>query len=267
MTDTMKHCDVVLPAATFLEIDDIYPAYGTHWLQRAEPVIPPVGETLPNTEIFRRLAARFGFDDPCFRRSDRQLMDEALDPTDRRLRGVKPSQLPTSRALAMTAPDGKPFVLFDNVRPSTPSGKVELASDALATRWGEQARIPAWRDPASSEPLILITPASDRRTSSTFGAHHLDDGAPPLLMHPDDARTRRLSDGQTVRVWNALAEIRLTLQVTDAIRPGVVLSEKGAWLATSANGRTVSALAPADLKADLSEGACYNDARVEVAAA
>ncbi|NIR58813.1 MAG: molybdopterin-dependent oxidoreductase, partial [Gammaproteobacteria bacterium] len=73
MTDSMAYADVVLPACTHFEYDDIYPAYGQQWLQRAEAVIPPVGESLPNTEIFRRLAARFGFDDPLFRETDTEL--------------------------------------------------------------------------------------------------------------------------------------------------------------------------------------------------
>ena len=76
MTETMQHCDVVLPAATHFEIHDLYPAYGHHWLHRAERVIAPVGKSLPNTEIFRKPAARFGFDDHCFKTSDLELMDE-----------------------------------------------------------------------------------------------------------------------------------------------------------------------------------------------
>ena len=67
MTDSMRYCDVVLPAASHFEFADIYGACGHRHLQRAEAVIPPVGESLPNTKIFRRLAARFGFDDPMFR--------------------------------------------------------------------------------------------------------------------------------------------------------------------------------------------------------
>src|SRR5438552_4547953 len=66
MTDSMAYCDIVLPASSHFEYDDLYPAYGQHWLQRAEPVIRPRGESLPNTEIIRRHPARFGFDDPVF---------------------------------------------------------------------------------------------------------------------------------------------------------------------------------------------------------
>src|SRR5207247_5579251 len=124
MTDSLAYADVVLPACSHFEHADLYPAYGQHWLQRAEPVIPPQGEALPNTEIFRRLAARFGFTDPIFRASDAELMDDALDPDDRRLAGVRPSTRPTDRALAMTIA-GEDASLSTHVFPETPSGKGE----------------------------------------------------------------------------------------------------------------------------------------------
>ena len=263
MTDSLAYADVVLPACSHFEHADLYPAYGQHWLQRAEPVIPPQGEALPNTEIFRRLAARFGFTDPIFGASDAELMDDALDPDDRRLAGVRPSTLPTDRALAMTI-DGEDAVMFGNVFPKTPSGKVELASTYLERKYG--ARLPSWRPVESRYPLALISPASDRRITSTFGGLHVGDGPPPLEMHPDDARARGLHDGMRVRVWNDLGEIRLPLRISDAVVRGVVATLKGAWLATSERGQTVSALCPAH-HADISEGACFNDARVEVAAA
>ena len=91
--------------------------------------------------------------------------------------------------------------------------------------------------------------------------------APPLLMHPEDATARGLTDGAQVKVWNELGEVYLPLHVTDAIRRGVVSSEKGAWLAASPNGQTISALVSATQRADLAEGACYNDTGVEVSAA
>jgi len=264
MTESMAHCDIVLPAATHFECDDLYPAYGHHWLQRAEPAIPPVGEALPNTEIFRRLAARFGFDDACFKASDRQLMDDAVDGAHPRLGGVKPSEIPTGAALRMTAPDGRALALFDNVMPATPSGRIELASDLLAQRWGSQARLPAFRARAAKFPLALVSPASDKRISSTLlGPAGLRDAA-PLLVHPDDARARGLEGAKSVRVWNDLGSVILPLVITDAISRGVVASEKGTWLATSPTGQTISALVSADERADLAQGACYNDTGVEV---
>jgi anaerobic selenocysteine-containing dehydrogenase len=262
MTDSLAYADVVLPASSHFEFDDIYPAYGQHWLQRAAPVIARVGESLPNTEIFRRLAARFGFDDPIFRASDAELMDDAIDGADPRLGGVRPSQLPTDRALAMTI-DGEDAVLFRNVFPKTPSGKVELLSGYLGDKFGQP--LPGFRPYETPFPLLLISPASDRRITSTFGASRSSGGPPPLEMHPDDARARGLADGATVRVWNDLGEVHLPLRVSDVVPPGVVATWKGAWLRTSDNGQTVSALVPGH-HADLSGGACYNDTRVEVAA-
>ncbi len=227
-------------------------------------MIPPLGESLPNTEIFRRLAARFGYTEPCFAADDAALMDDAVDIADPRLGGVRPSGIPTRRALQMAGPDGKPLVLFDNVFPATPSRKIELKSEALAERWGAAALLPAWRERQAAYPLMLISPASDKRISSTLGDLAVSRKAPPLLMNPADAAQRSLAHGSQVRVWNERGEVVLRLAVTDAVRPGVVASEKGAWLMTSPTGQTISALVSADLKADLAEGACFNDTPVEV---
>ena len=262
MTDSLAYADVVLPASSHFEYHDIYAAYGQHWLQRAEPVIPPQGESLPNTEIFRRLARRFGYTESIFTATDAELMDDAVDPADARLGGVRPSALPLDRALPMRF-GGEDAILFKNVKPATPSGKVELASSYLHGKYDQ--RLPDFRPFRTPAPLILITPASDERITSTFGGLPASDETPPLEMHPDDARARGLADGMRVRVWNELGEVHLPLRITDAIRPGVVCSLKGAWFRTSDNGQTVSALAPTH-HADISGGACYNDTRVEVAA-
>jgi anaerobic selenocysteine-containing dehydrogenase len=262
MTDSMAYADVVLPACTHFEHADVFGAYGQQFMQRAEPVIPAVGESLPNTEIFRKLAQRFGFDNPLFSASDEELMNAAYDPLDPRMQGMHPSELPTETALAMKV-DGAEPVLFRNVFPNTPSGKIELWSDALERCYGQG--LPGFREIHSDYPLALISPSSDKRTTSTFGGVSASDATPVLEMHPDDAAARGLVDGLRVKVWNDLGEVHLPLKITAAVRPGVVYSVKGAWFRTSDNGQTVSALAPLH-KADLAEGACFNDARVEVAA-
>lgn len=259
MTDSLAYADVILPACSHFEHDDLFAAYGTHWLQRAQPVIPPQGEALPNTEIFRRLAKRFGFTDPAFTATDLELMDEAIDGTDVRV-GVAPSKIPIDRALAMQY-DGKLAVMFSNVFPKTPSGKVELVSGYLDKKYG--ALMPSFRPVTSRFPLSLLSPASDQRVTSTFGGVLDHEETPPLDMHPDDAKARGLTNGQRVRVWNDLGEVYLPLRVTDRVAPGVVSSLKGAWMRTSDNGQTISALCPTH-HADIAEGACFNDARCEV---
>lgn len=262
MTDSVMYADVVLPACSHFEHDDIFKAYGQHYLQRAAPVIPPVGEALPNTEIFRRLANRFGFSEPGFSTGDRSLMDDAFDAEDPRLGGKKPSEIGLEEAVPMTF-GGKEAVLFDSTFPATPSGKVELESAYLEKAYGQP--LPGFTPVVSDFPLALISPASDQRTTSTFGG--LDNGDDNYLeMHPDDAADRGLTDGARVRVFNELGEVFLDLRITEAVRRGVVCAFKGAWMKTSANGQTISALAPAHT-ADLCHGACYNDSRVDVAAA
>jgi len=262
MTDSMAYADVILPAATHFEYADIYPAYGQQYLQRAAPVIPTVGEALSNTEIFRRLAARFGFNEPLFKASDAQLMDDALDATDPRLKGMRPSEIPLDQAIPMEI-DGATPTLFENVIPTTPSGKVELYSAALEESYG--AGLPTYTPVESDYPLALLSPSSDKRTNATFGGLAAGDEAPPIEIHPDDAVPRGVSDGMAVKVWNQLGEVHLVAKVSTAVRPGLVSSPKGAWLRTSGNGQTLNALIPA-AKADIVDGACFNDTCVELAA-
>ncbi len=221
MTDSMNYCEVILPACTHFEQADLHTAYGQQYLQRSAPVIAPVGESLPNTEIFRRLAARFGFDDQIFRLSDAELMDVAVDLDDPRMRGVRASELPLDRAMSMEF-NGEEPVLFRNVWPTTRSGKIELQSSHLAERYN--APLPTFRPVDSSFPLTLISPASDKRITSTFGGLIANDATPVLEMHPDDAAGRELADGHWVKVWNDLGEVYLPLRVTtaDAARGGVL---------------------------------------------
>ena len=267
LTDSAAYADVVLPAASHFEHDELFCAYGQQYLQRSEPVIEPVGDALPNTEIFRRLARRFGFNDPIFRASDAELMDDAIDGDDPRLGGVRPSELPTGAALSMTSHG--PRIGFER-KPTTKSGRIELKSAYLEEKFA--APLPGFQTLAEDEdadgtyPFALLTPSSNWRTTSTFGGLAKSDATPSLEMHPDDAARRDFADGQQVRVFNGLGEVFLPLKITDSVARGVLLSYKGAWMRTTTNGQTVSALAPTT-KADLSEGACYNDTRVEVAAA
>ncbi len=168
----------------------------------------------------------------------------------------------------MTAPDGRPFVLYDNVRPATPSGKVELASETLAGRWGAEARLPRWRPLHSAFPLNLITPASDRRISSTLGGLARRAGFAAAGHEPGRCQSAGASStGSRFGCGTTSARSSCRSKFRMPCRQGVIATEKGAWLATSPTGQTVSALVSADDRADLAQGACFNDARVEVEAA
>jgi anaerobic selenocysteine-containing dehydrogenase len=265
MTDSMAYADIVLPACSHFEFDDIYAAYGQSYLQRAEPVIPPVGESLPNTEIFRRLAARFGFDDPIFSETDAQLIDAALDPEDPRLNGYRPSELPLDNAILMNTRDDQAVLMCNTVKPATKSGKIELYSAEMEQKFGYG--LPRYEAVEGQLPLMLISPSSSKRTNATFGSDTASQAAEIIEINPQDAATRGIIDHQSVRLWNELGEVALIARINDSVAPGVVYSAKGTWLTTSSTGQTVNALISADLKTDIMSGACYNDTYVDCAPA
>ena len=256
MTDTALYADVVLPATTFLEHYDLVRAYGPIHLQVGHPVIDAVGEARPNPDVFGELCGRLGLQldgDPA---SEIDLLLTVLD----RLPGSLGHDLRQDRQPVPAF--GAAPIQFVDVFPRTPDGKVDLFPEAL------EAAAPAglYRyqpDPASDRyPLALISPASDRTISSTLGELPRPDVK--LLMHPDDAASRGLDEGDLVRVFNDLGEVRCPLGVSPLLRPGVVSLPKGLWRRSTANGRTATALVP-DTLTDLGGGACFNDARVQVA--
>ena len=258
MTDSMRYCDVVLPASSHFEFADIYAAYGHRHLQRADAVIPRVGESLPNTEIFRRLAARFGFDDPMFRDSDEALMDAAFVDDDPRLAGHRPSRLPVESALAMTTVDGAEPMMCATVRPATASGRIELFSRDLEDRFGYG--LPRYEPVERAYPLTIISPSSAKRTNATFGNCALSGDPEEVEINPADAGPRGISDGDELRVYNDRGETRLAARITDAVLPGVLYTPKGVWLSASPTGQTVNALLDANIRTDIEDGACCNEA-------
>ena len=265
MTDSMAYADVILPAASHFEYDDIYGSYGQNYLQRAAPAIPCVGDSLPNTEIFRRLAQRFGFNDDLFKATDRELIDDAIDGSDTRLNGVAPSDIALDQAIELAPIDHDHAILCDTVLPATTSGKIELYSDDLQQRFG--FGVPRYEAVPQNLPFTLITPSSDKRTNATFGGCEDSLQTEQLEMNPADAKHNNLTHGDTVTVSNAFGSVPLTLTVTDAVQPGVLYSPKGTWLATSTTGQTVNALIDATIRTDIEDGACYNETFVSVAKA
>ena len=177
-----------------------------------------------------------------------------MSPSSRTSRCIKGS-LPTPSF-------GVAPIQFVDVFPNTPDRKVDLFPGALEAA----APLGLYRlqpDPGSERyPLALISPASDRTISSMLGELPRPDVK--LLMHPDDASVRGLEDGDAVRIFNELGEVHCALNVTVAIRPGIVSLPKGLWRRSTTNSFTATALAP-DTLTDIGGGACFNDARVQVA--
>ena len=256
MTDTALYADVVLPATTFLEGYDFARAYGPINLELGRPVVDPVGEARSNADVFGALGARLGLlrdEEPA---GEVDLLVRVLDS----LPGTIGADI---RAGARPAPPFGPTpIQFVDVFPNTPDGKIDLFPAALESS-APQGLYRYQPDPATEQfPLALISPASDRTISSTLG--ELGRRDVKLLMHPDDAAARGLADNDLVRIFNELGEVHCELRVAPGVRPGTVSLPKGLWRRSTRNGFTATALAP-DTLTDLGGGACFNDARVQVA--
>lgn len=259
MTDSMACADIILPAASHLEYGDLYKAYGHHYLQRSEPVISPVGDSLPNTELFRRLAARFGFTDSCFSQDDNDLIELAMAPGELPDGHLSALEVATHGALDMSI--GNTKSLLRGAQPATASGKIELYSDTLEREYGQG--LPQFRQLASNRRFILISPSSEKRTNSTFGGVEGHDSDLMVEMNSGDAQSLALHAGELVRIYNDLGEVILPLEISSNVRPSTIYVPKGAWLKGSKTGQTINALIPGH-RADIAGGACYNDTMVDV---
>ena len=256
MTDTAMYADVILPATTFMEGYDFAKGYGPISMDLARPVIDVVGESRPNADVFGELCSRLDLLAPDEPKDELELMVRVLDS----LPGTIGTDL--GSGVMPAPPFGLAPVQFVDVFPNTPDRKVHLFSEQheAAAPLGLYRYQP---DPATDEyPLTLISPSSDRTISSTLGELPRTDVA--LLMHPADAAARGLDEGDCVRVFNELGDVHCPLSVTPSIRPGTVSLPKGLWRRSTKNGWTANALAP-DTLTDLGGGACFNDARVQVA--
>jgi anaerobic selenocysteine-containing dehydrogenase len=256
MTDTALYADVLLPNTTFLEGYDFARAYGPINLELGVPVVDAVGESRSNADVFGELCARLDLQGDGEPAGELDLLVRVLDSLPH---GIGQTIRSGGRP---EPPFGSQPVQFVDVFPNTPDRKVDLFPAALESSAPEG--LYRYRsDPATDRyPLALISPSSDRTISSTLGELPRPDAR--LSMHPSDAAARGLADKDFVRVFNELGEVHCELSVNPAIRPGIVSLPKGLWRRSTRNGMTATALAPATLT-DLGGGACFNDARVQVA--
>lgn len=260
LTDTALYADVVLPSTTFLEREELSRGYGALALQRGRPAIPPVEESRPNHEVFADLCRRCGL----AAAGDPETADEIVES----LLGSSRERDALVAALerdGVAHPNGQAApVQFVDVFPRTPDGRMHLlpAELDLEAARGLYAYHPV---PAPPEhPLALISASTDKMISSSLG--ELYDEQFPIELSPADARARAIADGDTVRVWNQQGEVRCQARVNDALRAGVAMLPKGLWSRHTLSGTSSNTLAP-DTLTDVGAGACFNDARVEVARA
>jgi len=253
-TDTAHLADLVLPATTFFEHDEMSRGYGAMILNRTPAVAEPAGEARPNYAVFADLCRRLGLSRPGEPETAEDLGAALLHRSPR-------IQADTERDGFAYPDTGWAPIQFVDAFPLTADGKIHLVPEAL----DHEAPLGLYGfqdDPATAAyPLALISPATNRTISSSLGGLYTDTAS--LEMHPDDAALRGIAHGNTVRIWNDLGEVRVPVRLSTGVRPGVVFLPKGLWSRHTLSGTTSNALSP-DTFTDLGGGACFNDARVQV---
>ncbi|HEX2199203.1 MAG TPA: molybdopterin oxidoreductase family protein [Burkholderiales bacterium] len=263
-TDTADYADIVLPATTQLEHVDVHKSYGHLYVLANNAAIAPLGESLPNSEVFRRLAARMGFDEPCFRDSDEDICRTALGSTANfeSLRKSGWERLDLPQRFAPFAAGGFP----------TPSGKCELHSGWLEKQGIDP--LPFFNPPAEAAdealaqryPLAFLSPPARHFLNSTFAnlARFREfEREPHLDMHPQDAAARAIRDGDRVRVFNDRGGYTLRARVNGKPRRGVVVAPSVWWKKHSRDGCNANNVT-SQRTADLGHGATFYDCRVQV---
>jgi anaerobic selenocysteine-containing dehydrogenase len=271
-TDTADYADILLPATTQLEQTDIHSSYGHLYALANNPAIAPIAEALPNTEVFRRLAARMGFTEPCFRDSDDELARQAYRTQDAHGIGVDWDALKAAGFKRLNV--AHPYAPFAAGGFPTPSGKCEFWSQTMAAQ-GEDP-LPAYlapRESAASNPALaaryplgFISPPARNFLNSSFAnlpAFVDEEKTPHLDIHPDDAAARDIASGDSVRVFNDRGSLLAAARVTDRARPGVVVAPSVWWRKLAPGGENANAVTSQALT-DLGRGPTFYDCLVEV---
>ncbi|HPT29018.1 MAG TPA: molybdopterin-dependent oxidoreductase [Bryobacteraceae bacterium] len=251
LTDTARFADIVLPATMFLEHDDLYLAYGHYHLQLALKASEPPPGPRPNVKIFRSLAKRMGFTEPCFDDTTKEMVSALLDTPSPHLQGLTWDRLVAEHSIRLNVPE-KPFA-EGGFR--TPTGRCNLSAEDLAYTPPVESRLGIM---AGSYPLELVSSKNHDSLNSSFGHRPDVDAQTSILqIHPTDAAARCIADGQQVDIYNDRGVIRLTASVGDYTRPGVVRAPMVRW------GVNVNTLI-SDRLTDIGGGPTFYNCLVEV---
>lgn len=276
-TDTADYADIVLPATSQFEHVDIHKPYGHLYALASTPAIAPLYEAKSNSEVFRLLAAAMGFSDSCFDEDDEAIAAQAFSAADLRTAHFDWARMKTQGFQRLNLPQR--FAPFADGGFPTPTGKCELWSTWLAKKGLDPLPdfVPPHESVLSSPalaarfPLALITPAARNFLNTSFAnlARFVEEeGAPRIDLHPDDAQSRGIADGDWTRVFNDRGHFfaRARLQAASQPRPGVVGSPSIWWQKLSPGGSNCNAVTSQALT-DLGGGATFYDCLVEVEAA
>jgi anaerobic selenocysteine-containing dehydrogenase len=259
-TDSAEFADIVLPAASFLEFDDIVSSYFNLTLSAQSRAFAPMGEALPNQEIFRRLALAMGFTEPALTEPDAPILDRAAKAC-----GVA-GGFAELQAKATVDVWNEPVAQFADGKFPTPSGKIEIASEAAAAD-GHPAAPQATVDARPAPGLYrLLSPANLWLMNSSYGndpAIQAKLGPERIAIHPQDAAKLGLQSGDRVRLENETGRLEMDVEVAALVPPGVLLGSKSRWPKALAGHANINALNPGH-KSDMGESSAVHGVEVRL---
>lgn len=269
-TDTTDYADYVLPAPSFIETGDLFGSYGQYYIQMSEPAIQPLGESIDNREMFVRLAAKMGLEDGPLSDSNETVIKDLLSNRGDEKESLSLKQLSDLKGHRI-GPSRKENPFQNGF--FTPSGKIEFYSESMAQDGKDPlpSHIPLLEGSESKHlikkyPLQLILPPAHNFLNSSLGDVEKcinGEGKPCLLIHPEDAKLRRIKEGDLVRVFNSRGEIFRYAKLGNRTLRGVAVSEGAWWSKLSPGGKGVNQISSERLS-DMGKGATFHSNLVQV---
>jgi anaerobic selenocysteine-containing dehydrogenase len=261
MSVTARYADIVLPAALYLETEDVYRSYGSYYVQYAPRAVAPRAQAWSNFRLAQALAKRMHLTAPVFQMPEQEVLRELL----RGANGsgeLNPEEVSKGLPIKVAPQGGQQFL--------TPSGKLEFYSAYLKAKhvapmpdWGEDA---VEKQQAALWPLRLLTAPGYFQPHTTYSGVAMlrrQEGVPVVVLHPHDAQSRKLRDGQRVRVFNDQGSIGLVLHISDEVQTGVAFVPGQRRDDETVSG-TINMLC-SDRYTDMGEGATYQSTWLDVA--
>ncbi len=252
-TDTADYADYVLPAASFLEFDDVLLPYFYNVVSAQKKVVEPTGQSLPNQEIFRRLARAMAYEEPELYETDSAIIETILAQSGC---GLDFAELVKRGTFVPECP----AIPFSDLHFPTPSGRIEIASDRAAQNGHPLVPTPHADGAPAPGKLRILSPASEWTLNSSYGndskiRHRL--GLQPVLLHPEDAAERHLAEGVDAVIMNDTGRLRVVVRLSNDVPRGVALVHKGRWPKHDGANANVNILNPGE-KTDMGESSCVH---------
>ena len=265
MTDTARYADYIFPATSQLEHWDLLTSWGQAYLNLNQPIIPPLGQTKPNTEFFRLLAKEMGFEEEYLYESDLSIIEKTLDSDHPYMEGITFESLKESGWAKLKLPE--PWLPHKEGNFSTASGKCQFYNPAMDTPLATYRPVAYSEEEITAYPLQLLTVKSTKNflNSSHANVDRLikKEGPPLLDINPTDANARGIKNGEEVKVYNQKGEMMIKVRVSEKVKTGIVCMPQGFWTSLIKGRSSANALTN-DALTDMGNGGAFQDTRVEI---